>query len=113
MLFQGDAEILFPAHVIPSLRNLRSEDWGQFIDGLLTQHETTPDGLAFGLLMIRLNGCMSCTADSFRAMRGCGQCARQVISRFKGSDQDLIENWRAARTDILNYLENGEPPQVE
>jgi len=111
MLYQNDAEMLFPARVIPLLRDLRGSDWKQLIDQISVQPESEPDVLAFGLFMIRLNGCMTCTSDSFRALRGCTQCAQHVVSRFKGSDNDLIERWQVARDEIVIYLDTGLIPQ--
>ena len=57
-------------------------------------------------MMIRLDGCMTCQADSYRAMRGCTACARQAVLRFRGSDQELIKLYDRARKDILVFLED-------
>ncbi len=111
MLYQSDAEVLFPARVIPSLRDLRGKDWQTFVDRVSEQPENNPDVLAFGLMMIRLNSCMTCTSDSFRALRGCTNCAQHIVSKFKGTDKDLIEKWQAARSEILTYLSSGVVPQ--
>lgn len=113
MLYQDDAEMLFPARVIPSLRTLRGEDWCQFVDQVAAQPENAPDVLAFSLMMIRLNSCMTCHADSYRAMRGCTLCAQQVIARFRGTDGELIARWQTARADILGYLKTGDAPTVD
>ena len=111
MLYQSDAEMLFPARVIPALRNLRGDDWKTFVDRIITQPESDPDVLAFGLLMIRLNSCITCNSDSFRALRGCTQCAQHTVARFKGTDNELIERWAAARQEIVTYLMTGLAPQ--
>jgi hypothetical protein len=113
VFYQTDAEILFPARVIPTLRNLRGDDWKVLIDQVTIQPESAPDVLAFGLMMIRLGPCMSCHSDSFRAMRGCTQCAFLTIMRFKGSDDDLIRLWQIARIDIDGYLATGCIPRVD
>jgi len=113
VLYQSDAEMLFPTRVIPSLRSLRGEDWCRFVDQVASQPEGDPDVLAFGLMMIRLNSCMTCHADSYRAMRGCTLCAQQVIARFRGTDTELIARWQAARSDILVYLKTGDAPAVD
>lgn len=112
-MYQKDAEVLFPTRVISSLQPLRGPQWQQLIDHVATLPETNPDVLAFNLVMIRLDGCLSCQADSFRAMRGCTICARQTIIRFKGSDDDLMGMWETARTEIVHWLETGIPPLVE
>ncbi|MCA9913383.1 MAG: hypothetical protein KC496_08530, partial [Anaerolineae bacterium] len=61
-------EILFPAHVIPSLQNLRGEPWRKLVELIAPLSEKDERKLAFMLMMIRLNGCMACETDSFRAM---------------------------------------------
>jgi radical SAM superfamily enzyme len=55
--------------------------------------------------MVRLGGCVSCNADSFRAMRGCTQCARQTVRRFRGTDQDLVEQFNEAKADVEKHLQ--------
>jgi hypothetical protein len=113
MMYQSDAEILFPARVIPSLRNLRGQVWQQLIDHVLSQPPESSEQQAFMLMMIRLDGCLTCHADSYRAMRGCTLCAQQTITRFKGSDQDLAAEFEQARIDIERWLETGEVPLTE
>jgi hypothetical protein len=51
-------------------------------------------------MMIQLDGCMTCNADSFRAMRGCTQCANQTVRRFRGTDKELQRMFDKARKDI-------------
>lgn len=111
MLYQNDAEMLFPARVIPLLRNLRGEEWKQLIDRVSRKPENDPDVLALSLMMIRLNGCMTCNADSYRALRGCTQCAQHTVARFKGADSDLIDRWNKARNEVIAYLTSGAAPQ--
>src|SRR5258708_4387990 len=99
--------MLFPSRVIPSLRNLRGSEWRSFVERISARPESDPDVLAFSLMMIRLNGCMTCTSDSYRALKGCTQCAQNAIARFKGTDSELIERWRAARTEVVAYISSG------
>jgi hypothetical protein len=103
-MYNSDTELLFPSRVIPALRNLRGEEWRKLIDHINTLKPDHIEHLAFTLLMVRLGGCLSCNADSFRAMRGCTQCARQTIKRFRGNDKDLIEQYREACKEIEAYL---------
>ena len=112
-MYQKDAEVLFPARVIILLRHLRGEKWQQLVEHVLAQPESSPDTLAFGLMMIRLNGCLTCHADSYRALRGCTQCASQIVNRFRGADDDLIQMWEVARAEILTWYSTGIPPLVE
>ncbi len=111
MLYQHDAEVLFPARVIPSLRSIRGSEWDALIERVSLQPESDPDVLAFGLMMIRLGGCLPCSSDSYRALHGCTHCAQHTVARYKGSDADLIEQWQTARKDILSYLSTGVFPQ--
>jgi hypothetical protein len=112
-VYQKDAEVLFPARVIISLRHLRSEKWQQLVEHVLTQPEDSPDALAFSLMMIRLDGCLTCHADSYRALHGCTLCACQTANRFRGADDDLLQLWEVARADILTWYTTGIPPLVE
>lgn len=113
MLYQSDAEILYPGHVTPSLRNLRGKAWRQYIDRIVAHPGDHEVALAFTLAMVRLDGCLTCHADSFRAMRGCAVCAQHAILRFKGSDQDLIALFEVAQNDMRIWRETGEMPLSE
>lgn len=113
MMYQNDAEILFPARVIPSLRNLRGPEWQQLIDCILQLEDGSLEEQAFTLMMVRLDGCLTCHADSYRAMRGCTLCAQQTIARFKGSDHDLIIAFEQSKADILRWHETGQIPDGE
>lgn len=105
-------EIMFPAYVIPQLREARGEQWKALIDHLQTLPETHPEVLAFMLLMIRINGCMECETDSYRAMRGCDLCALQTLRRYKDSDESLLATYQEALHDMQNYLATANPAQL-
>ncbi len=104
-MYNSDTELLFPSRVIASLRGLRGDGWRDLVDSVDSKNPESVDHLAFVLMMIRLGGCVSCNADSFRAMRGCTQCARQTIRRYRGTDQDLIEQFNDAKQDVEKYLQ--------
>ena len=78
-------ELLFTPHIIPSLQDLRGEEWQRLIRSLRGLPETHPDVLAFSMMMIELNRCLRCEMDCYRAQKGCALCARQNIFSFKGS----------------------------
>lgn len=99
-------EMMFPPQVIPKLRSLRSKEWQRLVDRVSALPEIHPDKLAFMLMMIRLDGCLTCDADSYRAMRGCELCARQTIRRFKGTDEELMEHFKQAQKDVLEYMKS-------
>jgi hypothetical protein len=102
-MYNTDTEVLFPIRVIPSLRTARGEDWACLIDEVTSEPGREFDRLAFVLLMVRLGGCVNCNTDSFRAMRGCTQCARQTIRRFRGSENDLIDQYKQALEEVEKY----------
>ena len=104
-MYNSDTEVLFPSRVIASLRGLRKEEWRDLVDRVADLPPNHPDHLAFVLLMVRLGGCISCNADSFRAMRGCSQCARQTVRRFRGTDRDLVDQFNEARVEIEKYIQ--------
>src|SRR5205085_8032355 len=96
-------ELMFPHYVIPSLRDLRGPDWQNLVDSVLAAPESDEQSLAFMLMMIRLNGCMACETDSYRAMRGCASCALQTLRRYKGDDEELIEFFEQALGDVRTF----------
>jgi hypothetical protein len=55
------------------------------------------------LMMIRMNGCVSCETDSYRAMRGCAACAIQTLRRYKGDDGELLDAYEQALSDIRHF----------
>lgn len=105
-----NSEILFPHHAIASLATLRDDTWQSLVERVLELPPTHEETLAFMLLMIRLNGCLSCETDSYRALRGCVVCAQQTLRRYKGSDDDLLQLYDDALADVrrLDY----EQPQL-
>jgi len=104
-------ELMFPHYVIPHLREARGLSWQALIDRVLTLPETHEEVLAFMLTMIRLNGCLPCETDSYRAMRGCAMCSLQTLRRYKGSDDELLAAYEMALDEVRRYL--GAPPPVQ
>ena len=98
-------EILFPPSVIPDLNKLRGPAWRALVERVAALPETHPESLAFSLMMIRLDGCMECETDSFRAMKGCLACARQTVRRTRRTDAELLALYRAALNDVVGFLE--------
>lgn len=103
-MYYADTEILFPMRVAPALRDLRGRKWRRLVDGVLEAPDGSTEQLAFGLLLIRLAGCLTCHPDSYRALRGCTACATQVIRRHRGADDDLAELFARAKVDVERYL---------
>ena len=105
------SELLFPPYAVKPLRGLRGPEWDDLITRIDALPETHPDSLAFSLMMIRLDGCLTCETDSYKAMRGCAQCAIQTIRRFKEDDEDLLQLYREAQADINAYLKENTQQQ--
>lgn len=107
MSYRIDLDVIFPPREIPSLRNLRGQPWNELVDRVSSQPSTSSERIAFVLMMVRLGGCIGCTPDSFRALRGCKTCSQQTIRRFQGSDQDLLVLFRQAKDDIERFHMKG------
>ena len=103
-MYNRDTELLFPSRLIPTLRDLRGEFWRELVDRVCRQEPDSPDRLALVLLMVRLGSCLTCQADSMRALNGCTECARLTIRRFRGSDQDLVALFGESYQSIMQYL---------
>lgn len=97
-------ELLFPNYVIPILRDMRGPEWRDLVDRVIPLENTHPEKLAFVLMMIRLNGCLDCETDSYRALRGCAMCATQTLRRYKGSDRELLDAYAKALEDVEEFL---------
>ena len=107
---QSKAELLFPAHLIPSLRELRGDEWRDLVDRVTALPETHPDSLAFVLMMIELDGCLRCNSNNYKFLRGCYLCATQAVQSFKGTDGDLIDLFGKAKNELEMQLERGVRP---
>jgi len=104
------AELLFPAHLISSLRDLRGEEWRLLVDRVSALPETHPDSLAFVLMMIELDGCLKCNSNNYKFLRGCFLCATQTVQSYKGNDTDLLEMYSRARRQLSMHLQQGVRP---
>lgn len=98
------SELLFPPYAIAPLKELRGPEWQALVKRIAALPETHPDSLAFSLTMMRLDGCLTCETDSYKAMRGCVQCAIQTVRRFKEGDQELLKFYEQAQKDVGAYL---------
>lgn len=107
-MFNSDTELFFPMRVIPLLSNLRGAEWKALIDNATSTDEGNLDAIAISLMMTRLGGCVNCNVDSFRAMRGCTECARLTLRRFKSSDTELLRLFENSRHEVRDFLEKNE-----
>lgn len=104
------AELLFPAHLISSLRELRGPEWQALVDRVAALPETHPDSLAFVLMMIELDGCLRCNSNNYKFLRGCYLCATQTVQSYKGSDTDLLKIYERVKQDLTQHLDQGIRP---
>ncbi len=111
-MYNSDTELLLPLRIIPTLVDLRGPHWSEFIRRISSNDVSEIDQYAFVLLMVRLGGCVTCNADSFRAMRGCTVCAHQTIRRFRGSDEDLIEQFNQCKKEVENYIKKRQKNEI-
>lgn len=101
-----DNELYFPYEVIPSLQNLRGSQWQALVKKVLSHDENHESVQAFTLMMVRLNGCLNCETDSYRAMRGCAACTFQTLRRYKGTDEDLLNLYEIALKDVRQFAQD-------
>ena len=99
-------ELLFPHTAIPRLREARGEAWRTLVERMMRLPETHEEVLAFMLMMIRVNGCMPCETDSYRAMRGCAMCSLQTLRRSKDTDDELLAAYQQALVDVRMHLQH-------
>lgn len=104
-MYNQDTEVLFPQRVVPTLAGLHGEEWQRLVDRMQSEDCSPLERHAFTLMMVRMCGCVGCNADSFRAMRGCTQCARQTVRRFRGGDRELVEQFNQYKSEIEAYLQ--------
>jgi hypothetical protein len=83
----------------------RGEAWRELVTRVAAAKEESVEQLAFILMMVRLNNCVACHADSFRAMHGCTACTKQALKRFRGTDEELAEMFQEARVEVEQYLQ--------
>ena len=107
-----NAEIMFPPSIIPLLRDACGPAWRGLVERVALLADTHPDSLAFSLMMIRLNGCLECETDSFRAMRGCAACAIQSVRRYRKNERELLRLYQVALKDVEAYLAVHQPAGV-
>ena len=100
-----ESEILFPTRCISQLASLRNSDWRELVEYIASLSETHEDSLAFSLMMIKFNSCLTCDLDSYRASLGCTTCAKRMVVGFKGSDKALVRKFEEAREEVIAYLE--------
>jgi len=101
-----DTELVFPLRVIPVIIDSTDADWRALAEFVISEEADTLDQLGFVLTMARLAGCASCNSDSFRAVRGCTQCALQTVRRQHPKGANIRTLFEQNRTEVEIYLKN-------
>jgi hypothetical protein len=106
-------EFLFAHWAVPQLKDLRGPKWRALVERVAALPSTHPDALAFALMMIRLTGCVNCTAQRYRERGGCASCARFVLTTLvKESEASLLARYRAAQKELAASLKETRLKQV-
>ena len=105
-MYNADTDLLFPPRIISLLRTQREGVWTGIVEEVLSGGDNSREEMAFILMMVRINGCSSCNASSFRAMHGCTNCSKQNIRRMKEKDEELLELFGSAKKEVSEYLKN-------
>jgi ribosomal protein L40E len=103
---ENDTELLFPPRVIAALRDARGAAWQSVVDQVVAAGEGSVAEVAFVLMMARLNGCLSCNADSFRAVNGCRQCSSRNLRRVRETDADLVVMFAESQDEARTFTES-------
>ncbi len=104
MLDTINIEVLFPPRCIPELAGERGADWRGLIERVQDTSSASLERAALVLMMVRLSGCNTCHANSFRALQGCEVCARQSLRRYRGSDEELLKAYQQAYQEVIHFL---------
>jgi len=105
-MYNPDTDLLFPPRGISLLCNERGTTWQELVTAVETTGSDSLEQTAFILMMARLSNCVTCNADSYRAIHGCTVCAKHSLKRFHGSDEELSGLFETARTEVGVFLQN-------
>jgi hypothetical protein len=107
VMLNPDTELIFPIRILPKLTNLRGEIWENNITEVLETNDLV-NQVGMIVLMIKVAGCITCNADSYRAIRGCTLCSQQAIKRYKGTDKELNQIYRKSCKKVKKFIEKRE-----
>lgn len=97
-------ELLFAYWAVRYLQNVRGPKWKKLVAQVSSLPETHPEALAFQLMMVRLNSCITCDARKYVEKGGCARCSLTNLSFSKESEETLIARFRAARKEIAQSV---------
>jgi len=99
-------DLIFPPRIISSLSTERGLVWKNLVGLVQNCESDSLEQVAFIFLMAQLNNCVSCNADSYRAIQGCTACAKQALKRFHESDDELVRLFESAKSGVNLYLQS-------
>lgn len=97
-------ELLYAHWATRLLQNARGPKWKKLVQDMTALPETHPDALAFQLMMVRLNSCVTCDARKYVEKGGCARCSNTTLSFSKETEEALLARFRAARKEITQVL---------
>ena len=98
-------EFLFAHWAVSSTKDARGTRWQELVTRITALPSTHPDALAFALMMVRINGCLTCDATRYRDRGGCATCSRfSLLTLNKESEASLLTRYRAAQKEIAQML---------
>jgi radical SAM superfamily enzyme len=97
-------ELLFAHWAVRALKDARGPKWKKLVEDVAALPETHPDALAFQLMMVRLNGCVTCDARKYIERGGCARCSSTTLAFSKETEENLLARYRAARKEITSTL---------
>jgi len=103
-MYNDDADFIFPSWVIKDLKDQKGEEWRDLIQSVLVHDQDSSEHLAFVYLMAKLNNCQTCSADSFRALKGCKECSLQTLRRTDFSDSKLLKEYEKSKIQIQGFI---------
>ncbi len=104
-MYNPETDLIFPPRSLPAICELRGEEWRKLVDKVIQAGPESLDQMAFVLMMARMNNCVTCNANSYRAMTGCTTCTRQSLKRFHESDEALVAIYKDARVEVVQFIE--------
>ena len=108
-MHNSDTELIFPLRILPELRSFRGEKWQRIIDEALEKDAGIIEKVAITMVMVGIAGCLTCSPDSFRAIKGCTKCAKRALQKSKFSENELVKAYKDAKEKAKVYIENNHP----
>lgn len=104
-MLNPDTELIFPVRLLDGMKNIRGEGWKVLIEETTEKNVDMANKVAMTLVVARVSGCTTCSADSYRATRGCKLCSQQAIKRCKNSDAELENLYKRMLIKTRKFIE--------